>query len=106
MSGSNLILLDTNIIVLGLEGNLTIRRFLKKYILHISIITEIELLSIPFEDQADEKEEAARIRKKWNVKLPDAIISATAISNKMNFYSADRGFNKIQEPSFRISYYS
>ncbi len=55
MSGSNKILADTNLIILAIDGNQKARRFLDGNTLFISIITEIELLSISFSNPQDEK---------------------------------------------------
>jgi len=37
------------------------------------------------------------IRRKYNIKLPDAIIAATALENDMVLITADNGFEKIKE---------
>ena len=41
------------------------------------------------------KRQTIQIRKRLNVKLPDAIIAASAISNKLQLFTADKGFRKI-----------
>ena len=55
MSGRNKILADTNLIILAIDGNQKARRFLDGNTLFISIIAEIELLSISFSNPQDEK---------------------------------------------------
>jgi predicted nucleic acid-binding protein len=48
MNGPNNILVDTNLIILGIGGDNQVRELLEGHSLFISVITEIELLSIPF----------------------------------------------------------
>ncbi len=115
MNGNN-ILVDTNLIILGIGGNQLARELLEGHTLFISVITEIELLSIPFRDKEDEKlmrnfisncfiidldgeikNQTIAIRKKNKVKLPDAIIAASSIVKKLPLFTADRGFGKISE---------
>jgi predicted nucleic acid-binding protein len=124
MSGVKQLMVDTNIVVLAISGNTNLQRHLNKFQVSISIITEIELLSISFRDAEHEqllrdfirgclvisiskeiKELAAQIRKMWKPKLPDAIIAASAISANLDFLSADRGFNKVEEAEFKVSFY-
>ena len=114
MNGNN-ILVDTNLIILGIGGNQHVREILEGNTLFISVITEIELLSIPFTNSNDErllrdfiancfvldldseiKKSAVSVRKKSKIKLPDAIIAATSIAKKLPLFTADKGFNKIQ----------
>jgi len=118
MSGANKILVDTNLIILAIAGNQKARALLEGNTLFISIITEIELLSIPFASIQEEKlmidfishcnvigldnevkRQAIPLRKKIKVKLPDAIIAASSLSKKIPLFTADKGFSKIQELS-------
>jgi len=98
MNGDNF-LIDTNIIIYLTQGRLKISNFAKKGSnLYISSITYIEALGYPFSNQDEEKaitelcdmferifltkeieEQTIFIRKSNKVKLPDAIIAATAI---------------------------
>ena len=106
---------DTNILIYVHEGNKLIEPFLK-YNFGISFITEIELLGFGGltsieEDKLrqlikdcyelgwnnDVKEQAILLRKKYVVKLPDAIIAATAIVHELPLVTADRGLVKIEE---------
>jgi len=92
-----LIVLDTNIALYYLGGRLMIP--LPSGLYHISIITEMELLSYASLSAAEEqqirnflaqlmiididepiKNMAIALRKEYRLKLPDAIISATAQS--------------------------
>ena len=105
-------------------GDKSVRSYLKVREVYISIITEIELLSIPFYDEQSEiliqdfisscgvldidnrvKVMAAKIRRIWKAKLPDAIIAATAIENNLEFYTADRGFSRIKTSEFNLTFF-
>ncbi|MBI1768161.1 MAG: type II toxin-antitoxin system VapC family toxin [Bacteroidetes bacterium] len=115
MNGNN-ILVDTNLIILGIGGNQLVRELLEGHTLFISVITEIELLSIPFTVTQDEKlmrnfisncfiidldgevkQHTITIRKKNKIKLPDAIIAASSIAKKLPLFTADKGFSKVPE---------
>lgn len=97
MSGNSLFL-DTNIILYLLNGDETLAELLDEKQLYISVITELELLAykgitneedIIIKDFVSQcktininssiKQETIRIRKTFNMKLPDSIIIATAI---------------------------
>ena len=114
MNGGGNILVDTNLIILGVGGSQSVRELLEGHTLFISVITEIELLSIPFSNESDErlmrdfisncfiinldnevKKQAISIRKKTKVKLPDAIIAASSLALKLPLFTADKGFRKI-----------
>lgn len=92
-----LIVLDTNIALYYLGGRLTAP--LPSGLYHVSIITEMELLSYPNLSRSEEqqiqsflsqllivdidtpiKNMAIALRKQHRLKLPDAIVSATAQS--------------------------
>lgn len=82
----------------------------------ISVITEIELLcwktanendlkilhsfvaSVPvFELETEVKLKTAEIRKKYKIKLPDAIIAATALTHQLTLLSRNtKDFSKIE----------
>ena len=91
-------MIDTNIIIYLAQGKLRISDFTKKGNLYISSITYIETLGYPFTNHEEEKairklceiferffitkeieEQTILIRKSNKIKLPDAIIAATAI---------------------------
>lgn len=115
MSG-NSFLLDTNIVLYLLRGDDTLAELLYEKQLYISIITEMELLGFK---GIGEKEEAAirdfigqcktvninqnikegtiTVRKRYGTKLPDSIITATALYLDMPLVTADTGFNKVGE---------
>lgn len=115
MSGANNILVYINLIILGIGGDVHVRKLLEGYTIFISVITEIEL-SIPFRSSQDErlmkdfisncfiidldaevKRYTIQIRKKQRVKLPDAVIAASSLVKKLPLFTADKGFGKIIE---------
>lgn len=117
MNGNNL-LLDTNIVIFYLHGNKTAYDFIANNSVFISVISEMELLSFKNLDQEEEKvindllslftiidledsikNKAIHLRKKHNLKLPDAIIVASAIYLNCSFVSADKKLLKINEVS-------
>lgn len=114
MSG-NKFLLDTNAVLYLLSGKLKSNN-LPEGKLFISFINELELLSYPAINKAEEikikkfiddidvldidetiKIETIRLRKKHNIKLPDAIICATALSQNARLITFDENLNKIKE---------
>jgi predicted nucleic acid-binding protein len=42
------------------------------------------------------KEQTIQLKKQNQIKLPDAIIAATAIVNKVPLVTADKGFSKVK----------
>ncbi|MBR4475009.1 MAG: type II toxin-antitoxin system VapC family toxin [Oscillospiraceae bacterium] len=108
-------LADTNAVLYLLSGNSCMAPYLGER-LAVSVISVMELLSFPsittdeeriireFLDECEVfqisdfvKEQTIRIRRQYNVKLPDAIIAATAISSNLTLLTADTGIFKIQE---------
>ncbi len=106
---------DTNLLIYIHEGNQIVSPFLN-YEFAISFVTEIELLgyqnlsdnhekklielindcwSIGWNEQI--KNETIRLRRNYKVKLPDAIIAATALAYDLPLVSADHGFSHIKE---------
>lgn len=114
MSGNDL-LLDTNAVLHLLASN-QIVKLLRKKALSVSVITEMELLSYPLIKKEEEqniqsflshitiiglteivKENTIHLRKKYKLKLPDAIIAATALSFNLILFTNDKGLFKINE---------
>jgi predicted nucleic acid-binding protein len=108
----SLIVLDTNIALYYLGGRLTTP--LPNGLYHVSIITEMELLSYPNLSQAEEqqiqsflsqllivnidgpiKNIAIALRKQYRLKLPDAIVAATAQSLNALLLSNDKKLSNI-----------
>ena len=115
MSGDNFIL-DTNTILYLLNGDKTLSELLYQKKLYISFITEIELLGyhkltakdknqikqfiddcIVIDMNNDIKKTAIQIRNKYNTKLGDCLIAATAVYANFPIITADKGFSNIKE---------
>ena len=122
MSGDRL-LLDTNIILYLLNGDEVLADFLQGIHVHISFITELELLSFQsfqteehlkieqllqqvtiIDFSEDIKAAVKTIRSQQNIKLPDAIIAATAIVKNFSLLSADKGFEKVEEINNELNF--
>ena len=109
-----LILLDTNIVLYLLGGRLADPLLSGRYF--VSVITEIELLSYPSLNSDEErqirnflseitvvgidsniKELAITLRKNYRLRLPDAIIVATAKSLDAILFTNDLGLTNLTE---------
>jgi hypothetical protein len=114
VSGNNIVL-DTNAVLYLLGGSLD-PMSLPKGEYFISFITELELLSYPNLSKSEEekikifidsvdviglntdiKRETIHLKRKYKIKLPDAIICATALFLNASFLTFDRSFKKIKE---------
>ena len=114
MSGINF-LADTNFLIHLNQGNPIVEPFLD-YEFGVSFITEIEMLgsfSISktkklqlnnilkdcqiLEMNTQIKETCIKIKQQYKLKIPDAIIAATAIVYKIPLITSDRDFEKIKE---------
>jgi predicted nucleic acid-binding protein len=127
MSGKDKYLVDTNILIYFLEGEKVAVSFFKKIIdddIYISIINKIEVLSFPDLSEKEEKsismflsnfitleinntvaEETIRIRKKYRLKLPDAVICATSIiHDKILVSRNEKDFIRVNELKFLNPY--
>lgn len=108
------VVLDTNAVLYFLEGRLV--EPLPQANFFVSVITEIELLSYPllkFDDEQvireflndvtivnlnDEiKKSAIRFRRDYRLKLPDALIVATAFQTKAELFTNDIKLLNISE---------
>jgi predicted nucleic acid-binding protein len=108
-------LADTNFIIHLNEGNPLVEPFLD-YNFGVSFVSEIELLgafSISkikksqlndilgdckiFEMDTQIKQICIKIRQQYKLKIPDAIIAATAIAYKIPLITSDKDFEKIKE---------
>ena len=108
-------LADTNALLYLLNGNACMKPFLSAK-LGVSCISEMELLSFPSISQNEEedireylnactvvalssniKERTIALRRMYRIKLPDAIVAATAIEENVPLISADKGFCKMVE---------
>lgn len=115
MSGNNIVL-DTNICLYLLNGEAPIVEYLRDKSFYISIINEIEILGFGDISKSEEtainffledcnildinkgiKDISISLRKKYRIKLPDAIIAATAVFLNIPLISADKVFDRIAE---------
>jgi len=115
MNGSN-ILADTNILIYLTNGNSEIAGLLSETNLYISEITEIECLSYIGLNEADIdllenlfresnivrindeiKKRAIELKKKYSLKLPDALIASTSLFLNCPLITADKKFRQIKE---------
>ncbi|MEN9521719.1 MAG: hypothetical protein RL065_96 [Bacteroidota bacterium] len=113
MNGSNLFV-DTNILLLLLNGNHTIAESISEQHIFISFITELELLGhkgittseqkviksllnecVVIDINENIKKEVIKIRQQKKIKLPDAIIAASSIYLDLPLLSADNDFSRI-----------
>lgn len=118
MSGTR-ILVDTNILILLLNGDEFLSKFLSSCEVHISFITQIELLASKKLTRTEVRaiealvkdcyvhhssepmvRLAALISADSGVKLPDAIIAASAMELGFPLLSADSDFNKLDNLEF------
>ncbi len=118
MNGNSNIIIDTNALIYFFNGNKKVTENIESKILYISVISEIEILSFSKLDEKSEqqiryfledencrlidlippiKEQTIKIRKQHRIKLPDAIIAATAIFLGIPLLTFDTGFAKIDE---------
>lgn len=114
MNGDKLFL-DTNIIIYLLKGDQTLTTFLNGKQFFISFVSQLELLS--FKEITDKeinlikdflnhctvidinntiKDLTIDLRKNYNLKLPDSIVSATAIYLDIPLITADKQIRKIE----------
>jgi len=114
------LLLDTNSIIALLSANMQLIKLIENADeLYISIVNELEFKSfsnISKQDLAlfDEfasginiidllatneglKSKIIEMRNQYRLKLPDAIIAASAIVNDIVLITADKGFKKVEE---------
>lgn len=115
MSGNRL-LVDTNILLYFLKGDLEVIEMISKKDIVISFITELELLSFLKIHNGSEKivkgllkncsivelnpeikDLTVEFRRKSKLKLPDSIIAATAFYCQLPLMTADKQFRKIEE---------
>ncbi|MFI5134485.1 MAG: PIN domain-containing protein [Chitinophagales bacterium] len=111
----NEFLADTNFLIYLLKGNRSTEPYLSS-LLHVSIISEIELLGMPgiteteilaaknllsdchlMELNSEIKDYAIELKRKYRMKTADAIIAATAKYFSVPILTADKAFRKITE---------
>jgi len=115
MNGNSLFL-DTNIVLYFLAGDETLTTLLDKRQITVSFITELELLSfknlsdiertiiqsflsdcVIMDINAEIKKSVIELRSKYSIKLPDAIVAATANYFNQPLITADSDFKKLEE---------
>ena len=115
MNGVNFIA-DTNILIKLGQGNQQIASLMAHKDISISVITEMEILSWPQIKPSEIikakemighfrvislnetiKEKAIHIRRQSKMKLPDAIIAATAFYLKIPLITSDEGFERVEK---------
>ena len=115
MNGTNYFLADTNFLINISEDNSIVYPFLDENIC-ISYITEIELLGVfsinktqknnaenlinfcsIIEMNSSIKQKVIFLKQKYKIKIPDAIIAATAIVNQIPLLTSDADFKSIKE---------
>jgi len=113
MNGKDIVL-DTNILLYFLNGDLNVRQFFNDYNPIISFITELELLSAPEISDNEKlliaelikdltvikysdthKTDIIKVRAKKRLKLPDAIIASLAITLDLPLVTADKALKNI-----------
>lgn len=122
MSG-NRFFLDTNIVLYLLNGDETIAELLNGKQLFVSFISQLELLGYPGLDVTERdkikqfldectiidinegiKQQVIEIRSLLRVKLPDAIIAASAIFYDLPLISADKDLKKVKNLGLIVYY--
>lgn len=115
MSGTN-VLLDTNIVLYLLNGSDELEHLLQDTNIFISVITKVELLCHPALDVQGElvihellaqttvmefipaiQDRTVDLRKRHKLKLPDAVIAATAHFLNIQLITADKRFAKLKD---------
>jgi len=127
MNGTDRFLIDTNILIYFLQGEEVASSFFKNVMdkeLCISLINKIEVLAFPDLSEHEEMEirqflldfvtfkvddpvaeETVVIRKKYKLKLGDALISATAIMHDAVLVSRnEKDFGKVNGLKFLNPY--
>lgn len=115
MSGNRLVV-DTNVLIYLTSGSTVVANLLRGKFLHISCVTEMEMLSWPSLSSREInrvklliaqckisgllpriKEVAVGLRRKYRLKLPDAIIASTARVLRLKLVLADKQFAQISD---------
>ncbi len=110
------ILIDTNIALYFLGGDEQIAGVLDAQVVHVSFVTELELLGYPgITEQEDQlirdflddcvvidlngqiKSRTVQLRRQYGLKLPDCIIAATSCYLGIPLFSADTDFLPVKE---------
>jgi len=124
MSGSKHVLLDSNIVIYLSQKKLSINEIFEENTSYsISLVTYMEILSYNFPTQEEEQfvrkllslfqiidisktiaQEVILLKKVRKIKLPDAIIVATALVENSTLYTNDKQLHTIQ--NLNIKYFN
>ncbi|MBS1568138.1 MAG: type II toxin-antitoxin system VapC family toxin [Bacteroidetes bacterium] len=115
MAGSRL-LVDTNIVLYALKGDMALAKLIDGQDLYISFITRIELLSYPkidapaidlienflvqvpvVESNPVINADAILLRRATGLEVPDAIIAASARFLGVRLMTADKDFKRLED---------
>lgn len=115
------ILIDTNIALYLLGGDSRIGEMLEGEVVHVSFISELELLGYPGINDKEEKlirdlledcviidinnqikNKTIQFRRKYGLKLPDSIIAATANYLGIPLFSGDKDFQVVKDIDFIV----
>jgi len=125
MNGTDRFFLDTNAIVSLLRGEESVRLIIAHpQWIGISIISHLEFLSFPNLNECDRElfkkfsqqvdvigldienrllmQTIVDMRRQYRLKLPDAIIAATAVCQNATLVTADRDFQSLPDLSLRL----
>ncbi len=110
------VLVDTNVLIHQLNGDQAIERLLQGRKVHISFITEVELLSFPGYTAKERaavkawlnefiisdvnegiKTIAIDLRSRFKLKLADAFVAATAAHWSIPLITQDKHFRKLKK---------
>lgn len=116
MAGLNKLVVDTNVLIYFTKENQTAQNLIRENSIYISVVTKMEMLSFAFHSHAEREyiklllstftvvplnesvqEKAIELRRKYSLKLPDAIIAATAYNQGCFLVSADKKLQGIKE---------
>ncbi|RFZ90331.1 type II toxin-antitoxin system VapC family toxin [Mucilaginibacter conchicola] len=115
MSGDSIVI-DTSLIINLFNGVDEVHQLIDGRNLFVSIISEIEVLSFPGLSITDNdllrdflskchivdiepaiKELTIKLRSQTKIKLPDAVIAATAIYYDLPLFTMDKGFKRVAD---------
>lgn len=119
------VLVDTNIIIYILNGNKELADQVHGRYTYLSFVSELELLSFPEISHKEEfvirsfisdmnlvemnaaiKRDTIRLRKTYRLKLPDAMVAATALYLNCALLTADKAFKRIEELDVSIALFN
>ncbi len=120
MSGNSLFV-DTNILLYLISGDETIANLLNEKHIYVSFITELELLGYKdlsetdlkiiqrllkeasvIDINAEIKAQVIAIRKKYKLKLPDAIVVASALYSNLPLVTADKQLSQVEDSTILL----